>query len=495
MNRATTITFTLILIMLTVTFQASTNNNLTKGSSAISAQKWSFATGKLVYDIAEVNGLVYFTSGYGDASYPTPLYCLNASTGVQIWNYSAPYIYFTVSDGRIYIRTSTGGNPIAEGILRCLDASSGAELWQNNLNRHVSSIKVVENTLYVTSGNAIYSVDAVTGKTKWMYVVSAGVVESLFVEGGDVFTVSFSESAPYSSVVYALNVSNGQKIWSTAILNYTTLEGAYSSFSTINSELLVSQKVPAPIQARNSAQENSGSILSFDVYKGTLLWNYTTLGVSRDFIVANDTIFSTTSSGSVYAVNASNGNTIWLHQDTIEFGSIRMDGDILYVSSNKGVSCLSSLKGRVIWNYEAPDYGTKFNDTGPRAVLLPTNPAFSDGRIYFGWNGPQAWADTTTHNFYALNANNGEVIWKIPLHYAVLTAPVIVNNTLFIGCSGVTTRRPEYAGPGAVIALNVNAVPTVNPIPVDTVLAVVLVIVVLSILAVVAVVLRKRIVR
>lgn len=495
MNRAPNISVTLILIVLAVMFQVNLNNNFAEGSSINSAQKWNFATDINVYDIVPENGSVYFTSAHGFEAYPNTLYCLNADTGHQIWNYSAPYIYFTVSGGRVYIRTSTGGDPFSEGILQCRDAANGAQLWQNNLNRHVSSLTVIENIVYVTSGNAIYAVDAGTGKTKWMYIVSAGTVESQFVGEGYVFTVSFSKSEPYSSAVYALNASNGQEVWSRQISNYTTLEGYYSSFSIINSEILISQKVPPPIQALYSAREDSGSILSFDLYNGTLLWNYTTLGVCRDFTVANDIIYSTTSAGIVLAVNASNGNTIWMHQDNSQYGSVFVFNEYLYVSSSKGVICLNSLNGHVIWNYQAFDYGTNFRDTGPSAVLLPTNPAFSKGIIYFGWNGPQGWADTTEHNFYALNANNGAVIWKYPLSYNILTSSAIVNNTLFIGCSGVSTESSTWAGPGTVIALNASAMSTLNPMPVNSVITVALVTVVFIILAVLAVLLRKKIFR
>jgi outer membrane protein assembly factor BamB len=189
-------------------------------------------------------------------------------------------------------------------------------------------------------------------------------------------------------------------------------------------------------------------------------------------------------------------NRIWSHKDNTQYGSVSISNGYLYVSSSQGMACFNALNGHVIWNYQAHDYDTNFRDKGnPSAVLLPTNPTFSDGIVYFGWNGPQGWLDTTEHNFYALNANNGEVIWIYPLSYAILAAPAIVNNTLFIGCSGVSTRSPTWAESGIVIALNANAVSTLNPTPVNSVIMVALVSVVLIILTVIVVLLRKKIFR
>ncbi|MCW4029611.1 MAG: PQQ-binding-like beta-propeller repeat protein [Candidatus Bathyarchaeota archaeon] len=176
------------------------------------------------------------------------------------------------------------------------------------------------------------------------------------------------------------------------------------------------------------------------------------VGTPSDFTVENNVVYGATSSG-VFAVNASNGNELWNYEGNSQFGTLITDKDFLYVSSTKGVCCFNAGKGVLIWDYQAIDYNSNPTDGSMVDELLPTTPTLRDGIIYFGWNGPQRWLDTTEHKFYAINAYSGEVLWTDTLAYRFQATPVVYNDTLYLGGSAVTTKSMTGVGAGAVIAL------------------------------------------
>lgn len=451
--------FFILSTLVAVMFQVNISSNFAEGLKRDVFEKWVFPTGETVYSVVASNSFVYLTSGDSEG-YPSTLYCLDAGTGNQVWNYSAAYIYFTVANGQVYIRASILNNPIAGGFLLCLDASSGAELWKNDLNGHVSELVVVGDRIYAIASSTVYALDTTTGEKEWEYSVPTDTVfRSIFVGEGYVCAVSFTdneETDSCSSNVYTFKASSGQKIWSQN-LGYNTPTRYPTLLSITNGKVFVSQNV-TPMN-----KTGSSTILSLDAQNGTILWKYTTLGVVSDFTVVDGTVYSATSSGGVFAVKASNGSEIWNYKYDSQFGSVIVVDRYLYVSSTKGVDCFNTVDWGRIWSYQASDYNAKPNGNSGVEDLSPTNPIYADGIIYFGWNGPQGWLDTTEHNFYALNAYTGTVVWKNTLSYSIRAAPTIANHTLYIGCSGVTTISPTWIGAGVVIALDLSIISEASP--------------------------------
>jgi WD40 repeat protein len=94
---------------------------------------WNYTTGGEVNSCpAVVDGRVYV--GSADAN----LYCLDASTGAHIWNYTAddPVGTPAVVDGRVYV----GSN---DNKVYCLDASTGAHIWNYTTGDTVASCPAV----------------------------------------------------------------------------------------------------------------------------------------------------------------------------------------------------------------------------------------------------------------------------------------------------------------------------------------------------------------
>ena len=114
-------------------------------------------------------GYVYFTSQGSGA-----LYCLDSSTGTQIWNVSAAGS-FTVANGYIY--DAVGGDVL------CLSALSGVQLWNFSHAVAFGVPNVVGGVVYVGGLNStlspndvgcIYALNASTGTKIWDYFGPTG---------------------------------------------------------------------------------------------------------------------------------------------------------------------------------------------------------------------------------------------------------------------------------------------------------------------------------
>ena len=93
---------------------------------------------------AVADGRVYVGSG------DDKVYCLDASTGTQVWNYTTGNIVDSspaVADGRVYVGSY-------DGRVYCLDASTGAQVWNYTTGNYVfSSPAVADGVLFVGSGD------------------------------------------------------------------------------------------------------------------------------------------------------------------------------------------------------------------------------------------------------------------------------------------------------------------------------------------------------
>jgi len=155
---------------------------------------------------------------------------------------------------------------------------------------------------------------------------------------------------------------------------------------------------------------------------------------------------------SIYALDNSKGAAIWNYNAKASLSSPLFVDGYLFIGTSEGVLCLDEDNGKVIWNFNTIDY----------AGSSATSPTFSDGVIYVGWSGPMFFSLVTQHDFYALNANNGATLWNYTIGYTGMSSSV-VNSTVYIGASWVTTRSPDNVGPGAVVALKSNV--TSLPLP------------------------------
>jgi outer membrane protein assembly factor BamB len=327
---------------------------------------WNYTTGGGVLSSpAIVNGVVYIASADDN------VYALNAANGRKLWNYtmggdpgvSSP----AVVDGKVYIGSEipAGANGFI-GVVYALNAANGAKLWS------------------YTTGNYYNYVDS-----------SPAVVNGVVYIGSSVGLALPPPStlAIILGTVYALNATNGDKLW-----NYTTDSSVDSSPAIVNGVVYVGSE--------------DGYVYALNAINGVQLWNYQTGGgVYSSPAVFNQVIYVGSGLG-VYALNAASGSKIWNYNtdSSVESSPAIVNG-IVYFGSSNNVYALNATNGGKLWNYTT---GNGVN----------SSPAVVSGVVYIS---------SFDGNLYALNATSGSKIWNYYANGFGYSSPAIVNSIVYIG--------------------------------------------------------------
>jgi outer membrane protein assembly factor BamB len=182
---------------------------------------WNVTVGGAVGSPTFSNGCVYLGSTDGNA------YCLNASDGAKVWNYTTEYNsngpshnYHwgnTVSDpavayGKVYVGSS-------DFLVYCLDASSGNQIWNYTTEAEVYSSPAVAGGCVLAGsydGN-VYCLNATNGSELWSFpagvfspVDAAGSAGSPAIAGGVIYVfgngIIYALAAPSTSPSFPLIV-------------------------------------------------------------------------------------------------------------------------------------------------------------------------------------------------------------------------------------------------------------------------------------------------
>jgi len=172
------------------------------------------------YSAVSVRGADLYTMGNVDDV--DVVYCLNASTGKEVWRYKYPCLKGsyagtratpTVDAGHVYTFSR-------EGLVLCLDAKRGARVWKTdimkdsgvkNIGWGLTSSPIVEgNLLLLNAGDSGVALDKRTGKTVWSSRGKGGyAIPVVYDGGGKRCAVIFGCKS-----ICGVQVSDGAKLWS-----------------------------------------------------------------------------------------------------------------------------------------------------------------------------------------------------------------------------------------------------------------------------------------
>jgi outer membrane protein assembly factor BamB len=203
---------------------------------------WNFTADGAVGSPSVAYGLVYFGSKDGNA------YCVNASNGDKVWNYTTWYNNAgpshnyhwgnAVSDpavayGYVYVGSS-------DFDVFCLNASTGNKIWNfTSIAEIIAAPAVAEGCVYTGSydGN-VYCLNASSGVENWRYVAgvfspvnAAGSVGSPVIANGEVYVVG---NGVLSALGSSLSVSPFSPTWVAlvaAVLIIVAAAVAYTVYS------------------------------------------------------------------------------------------------------------------------------------------------------------------------------------------------------------------------------------------------------------------------
>ena len=244
------------------------------------------------------DGLVFFSAGEGiDYDDVNSLKALNATTGDLVWNYTAVGEISSpvVNEKTVYVNFG-----VLDKILYAFNVADGSKMWE--ASEFGATLPAVSNgILYVGSmfngpnekgefipSYAMNALDANSGRFLWNYTTGYWVSTPTVLNGAVFFCADKD--------LYALNAATGAKLWNYTIESGGELHAELCSPTAINGVVYV-------------FSPNERGLIALKAYSGTKLWT------CRDAfavppIVVNGAVYADVS-GSISALNAYNGHTIW----------------------------------------------------------------------------------------------------------------------------------------------------------------------------------------
>jgi len=124
--------------------------------------------------------------------------------------------------------------------------------------------------------------------------------------------------------------------------------------------------------------------------------------------------------GHVYAFERTTGAVLWKYKVNdrgVASDVIKVGGDACFVTLGNELVCVELETGKPKWTFRSSYSGTD-------DCLTCSSPAVSEGRVLFG--GLDGFA-------YALNADNGKLVWKRDLGAKVTTSAAVKGNSVYLG--------------------------------------------------------------
>jgi outer membrane protein assembly factor BamB len=273
---------------------------------------WNYTTGSVHGQ--SCSPAVYNDKVYIGNDFMPQLWCLNATTGKRIWNftigggmmrgiYSSP----AAVDGRIYFGTDKWNDDNDK--VYCLpendpngdgNITSNEVIWSTDMPDKVwSSPTVVGGKVYIGAGDAnndgtnkFYCLNANNGTINWTYPSTGNLIDVLTapaVVDGKVYFGAKDQN------VYALWAENATKIW-----NFTTGDRIYSS--------------PAVAYGRVFIGSDDNKLYCLNETNGKKIWEYTTGGpVWSSPTVADSKVYVGSADRKIYCLNATTNSAqkVW----------------------------------------------------------------------------------------------------------------------------------------------------------------------------------------
>jgi len=322
---------------------------------------WTYTTNDCIDSSpAVVGNRVYF--GCWDKN----IYCLDATTGTKIWNYTTGrFIYKSspaIADGRLYVGSS-------DKKVYCLNATTGKHIWNFSSPSYdgwfTSSPAIMDGRLYIGSDEgAVYCLDAKNGTKLWNYTIYDLYAINLNVRSSPALAYGRVYVGGYNSMVYCLNATTGTCLWSHDRMSFEF------------------ESSPAVANYRVYIGCTSGELFCFSLFSDYQCWSYypPSNQIYSSPSVSGDRCFFASCGASnqdpnfVTCLNATTGAKIWSHAVKRPItSSPALASDKLYIGGtyDNKIYCLNSNTGQLIWSFATED-------------MIWSSPAIANGRVYVG---------------------------------------------------------------------------------------------------------------
>jgi outer membrane protein assembly factor BamB len=249
---------------------------------------WNSPIGHPSYPSPMVNGVVFI------GSFDNSVYAFNASSGIQLWHCILGSSFWTIFTAPVF---SNGVVFIGSGdySVYAINATTGVQLWSYNTGLWIdSSPKVVNGVVYINNeaGN-YFALNATNG---YKLVVDSNAIADIV--GGTSAVVGHDEvfiAAPlYDNTVYSVNASDYARIWGSNIFEIESLPLVIDGIVCVA-----------------GAAVNGDALYALNVTNGEQLWTYPLWtnqngGINlSSFTYANGILYVQPYEGDLYAYNIS----------------------------------------------------------------------------------------------------------------------------------------------------------------------------------------------
>jgi outer membrane protein assembly factor BamB len=259
---------------------------------------------------------------------------------------------------------------------------------------------VVDGVVYFVSDyeSMARALDAATGEILWEYDVVNHVDDAVTVKDGLVYVPADS--------AWCLEAGTGQRVWAYKPPGVQKMNGTPAVVDGMACFTAVTEYTQC-------------LVCMLDAADGGVLWirdlgtTYTTGSVT----IWNGLVLVPTSGGPLYALDVSDGSTVWTNTDSEggywDTSPTVMDGVIYIGGEDYCVHAIEASTGKLSWE----------TSIGGR---VESTPAVHDGRVFAGCAFPEAG---TSMN--ALSMEDGEILWTVP--GAPHGSPAVADGLVFWG--------------------------------------------------------------
>lgn len=322
----------------------------------------------------------------------------------QIWSHkvssgSDEYkLHPSYANGNIY----TVG---AQGKVVASSAKKGNTVWTQSLNAPINS-GTSSNSQYVAVASRrgmLYVLNAKSGTLLWKKMLSDEALASPEVWKKTILVKTIDGN------LTAYNAKTGAQNW---VYNNGApgLELEASSMPQVAGTTVV-------------AGFSNGHVVALNLKSGSVLWNKAIamasgmtavqrlVGVDVTPLIQDGSVYAATYQGNIVSLNLTNGQTFWHHKMSSHSGLIAGPSRVFISATNGVIWAYDSLSGGIDWQQD--DLQDR-NVTGP--AVMKNTVLVADSAGVLNW----------------LSKDTGAFVARAYAKSAVITAPLVVNNTAYV---------------------------------------------------------------